>query len=466
MRKIIFAFMIVFCSIFSLSADIIKVGDDKEMHFSIGPYNGSYNIDMRADYYPQYVNGQNVPNWEFATKPMHSTDTDKYWDSQMIAAVTMYNIPKTVQHEGKSYSIKDSDSVHIKVSVDCANGFYFNSQSNPSIIRPFNLYGKTVYVKQTGYMDGSQSFGSTAMTSYDNKLIFLTPPYDNSWTTDTIGSIFTSDYNAFWMDLIISLPFDEGGISRTGVMVGGAQYPLIDANDYTALVSVTGELSITYVASDGDIYEFSYTKSLSIPFSGYSNAIVGYEEDKTSIYINTSTANINLNREYTGRWIDIGSIDFMQNFLYSNGVKQPSASEGKAVSRIFFSASSDPFTQNADGFRFVHRNAGNVLTSNNSVRFSLRFEGTGDSADQGNKYFDGKGYTSSADMMDGIVGEYITSHCDNNEYVLHTEYNKRRLHYHSIQGDLSILVDDNPDTMQVGSYFADVYVHIIANDLL
>ena len=228
--------MIVFCSIFSLSADIIKVGDDKEMHFSIGPYNGSYNIDMRADYYPQYVNGQNVPNWEFATKPMHSTDTDKYWDSQMIAAVTMYNIPKTVQHEGKSYSIKDSDSVHIKVSVDCANGFYFNSQSNPSIIRPFNLYGKTVYVKQTGYMDGSQSFGATAMTSYDNKLIFLTPPYDNSWTTDTIGSIFTSDYNAFWMDLIISLPFDEGGISRTGVMVGGAQYPLIDSNDYTALV--------------------------------------------------------------------------------------------------------------------------------------------------------------------------------------------------------------------------------------
>ena len=56
---------------------------------------------------------------------------------------------------------------------------------------------------------------------------------------------------------------------------------------------------------------------------------------------------------------------------------------------------------------------------------------------------------------------HIKSTCHNNEDLAHSI---GRVHFHSIDGDLSIMVADNPDTMQAGTYYADVYVHVIAED--
>lgn len=435
-----------------------------KINFSLAPFTGSSGINMRSDLYPQYDVG-NVSSFEWIAGGLSALNKDKtkYGNENIVAMAAVYGISRWYnKDEGQNpYTMDETNPITLKITADCASGFNFVSQSNPSIVRPFTLF---IYPKY------SVNNGSHKPLLSNENLISLTPPYDNTKeyvldrkvelnNENDFGNKDQANYINIWFDVIVSLPLDDNGVSQQGVMAGGVLYPLIDASDYSALVTLTLELTLRYKQDNGpEINEVKITKTLPIPFSGYSSALGANEPDKSAIYINTTTANINLNPKYTGRWVNIGSINY-EHYIADHLTAQPTDESDK--SRIFFSASSDPFVPNTNGFRFIHSKAGKVLTSNNSVPFTLRFTGTGYSSNVGSKEFDGRGCTSSSNMMVEIEGESIVSTCHNNEDFAHSI---GMVHFHSIDGDLSIMVDDNPDTMQAGTYYADVYVHVITED--
>lgn len=438
-----------------------------KINFSLAPFTGSSGINMRSDLYPQYDVG-NVSSFEWMAGGLSALNKDKtkYGNENIVAMAAVYGISRwynTNNTDPKDpYTMDETNPITLKITADCASGFNFVSQSNPSIVRPFSLF---IYPKY------SVNNGSHKPLLSNENLISLTPPYDNTkeYVLDRkkveLNDFWNKDqanYINIWFDVIVSLPLDENGVSQQGVMAGGKLYPLVDASDYSALVTLTLELTLRYKQDNGpEINEVKYTKTLPIPFSGYSSALGANEPDKSAIYINTTTANINLNRNYTGRWVNIGSINY-EHYIADKLASQPECDSANAKSKIFFSASSDPFVSNTNGFRFIHSKAGKVLTSNNSVPFTLRFTGTGYSSNGGSVEFDGRGYTESSNMMEGIKGKSIISTCHNKENFVHSVI--KTVHFHSIDGDLSIMVDDNPDTMQAGTYYADVYVHVIAED--
>ncbi len=458
---------------FWIADDGPNTSSEYKINFSFAPFTGSSGINMRSDFYPQY-DVKYPDGFKWVGSGLSALNKNEYCNENIVAMASVYGISRwynknltsdTTQKE--PYTMHSVDSIILKITADCASGFNFVSQSNPSIVRPFTLFIYPKYCVNQGIESG---FTNDHNPIFQNEnLISLTPPYDNTKEIVLNGeSVLTSsdlyfwnkdqaNYLNIWFDVIVSLPLDENGVSQQGVIAGGKLYPLVDASDYSALVTLTLELTLRYKQDNGtEINEVKFTKTLPIPFSGYSSALGANEPDKSAIYINTTTANINLNPNYTGRWVNIGSINYEQ-YLGSAPV---SSTDEK--SKIFFSASSDPFVPNTNGFRFIHSKAGKVLTSNNSVPFTLRFTGTGYSSGDGSVEFDGRGYTSSSNMMGGIEGNSILSTCHNDENFAHSVVG--RVHFHSIDGDLSIMVDDNPDTMQAGTYYADVYVHVIAED--
>lgn len=473
MKRLTSLVLLLFIALSFVSAEQYIIGkkgndynNDYIIEFSIVPFTGSTGINMRDTRYPQYdVSISSGLSWiSGGLDNLGRSNTSHYVNDNMIAAIGIYGIRRWYNEDSTRavhYTLDyGNDPIKIKVTANCSSNFSFVSQSNPSITRPFSLFCYPMYA-----VSGT-SGNHTPIQS--GKIISFTPPNDNTYSLelDTDNEL-VNDSASFWdtendrdlniwFDIIGSLPLDENGVSQQGVMVGSQLYPLIDANDYSALVSFTVDLTLRYKLDGGtEIKEISYSKTLPVPFSGYSSAISTVTPSKAAIYINTTTANINLNRAYTGRWVDIGTITYEQ-YLGTNGSSKPSHTDEK--SRIFFSASSDPTVQNANGFRFIHKNAGNVLTSNNSVPFTLRFTGTGKSSSVGDVEFDGKGYTTSGNLMSGIVGESILSTCINTETITHSQ---GYFHFHTIDGDMSIMVDDNSDTMQAGTYYADIYVHII-----
>jgi len=440
---------------------------DYTIEFSIVPFTGSTEINMRDTRYPQYsLNNSSGITWiSGGLDNLGRNKTSNYVNDNMIAAIAIYGIRRKFYVDSTkavSYTLDyDNDPIKIKITANCSSNFSFVSQSNPSITRPFSLFCYPMY--------GVAGTNSNHTPIQTGKIISFTPPNDNTYSLELDKDVtlvngsnsFWNERNDYdlniWFDVIGSLPLDEDGVSQQGVMVGSQLYPLVDAADYSALVSFTCDLTLRYKndAYPYDIKTIPYSKTLPVPFSGYSESVNTVTRSKAAIYINTVTSNINLNRAYTGRWVNIGNITYEQ-YIGTTGATQPSHTDEK--SRIFFSASADPTVQNSNGFRFIHKNAGNVLTSNNSVPFALRFTGTGNSASVGDVEFDGKGYTTAGNLMSGIVGESILSTCINTETIKHSQ---GYFHFHTIDGDLSIMVEDNADTMQAGTYYADIYVHII-----
>lgn len=476
MKRLTIFILLIAVALSFVSAEQFTIGkkgndytNDYIIDFSIVPFTGSTGINMRDERYPQYdVNSSSGLSWTGGgLDNLGRNNTSYYVNDNMIAAIAIYGIRRWYNVDSTRsvhYTLDyGNDPIKIKVTANCSSNFSFVSQSNPSITRPFSLFCYPMYAV-SGYSGNHKAIQS-------GKIISFTPPNDNTYSLELDSDADLSYYYDFWdanydvdlniwFDIIGSLPLDENGVSQQGVMVGSKLYPLVDADDYSALVSFTVDLTLRYKNDNdsSDIKTMTFSKTLPVPFSGYSSAVSSVTPSKAAIYINTTTANINLNRAYTSRWVDIGNITYEQ-YLGTAGSSAPSHSDEK--SRIFFSASSDPTVQNSNGFRFIHKNAGNVLTSNNSVPFILRFTGTGNSLSVGSVEFDGKGYTSSSSMMDGIVGESILSTCINTETIKHSQ---GYFHFHTIDGDLSIMVEDNSDTMQAGTYYADIYVHIITEE--
>ena len=256
-------------------------------------------------------------------------------------------------------------------------------------------------------------------------------------------------YDAFnwmhlWADIVLVLP-GTVNTANDSVTYNNVVYPLIEADDYTALVTITMEYG-------GQI------KSITIPFSGF------YEKGNTlkdtsvcSLLVNPYSTAAHLSiTEDRGSWVPVGSLDFMLSTASNNS---PDAKVKITEPRIFASSSSDPEAGAADDFRLVHESAtfNTPLTQTNSIGFDVRIRNLNADGGTSSCVFDG-----TATQQDIVNG---------NKAAIEPAYIKASLNhdgtdksYYLYNGEIEVMMDPGTNVMLEGRYTGTVYIHVIADE--
>lgn len=246
-----------------------------------------------------------------------------------------------------------------------------------------------------------------------------------------------------WADIVLVLPGTVNS-ANDSVTYNNVVYPLIEADDYTALVTITMEYG-------GQI------KSITIPFSGF------YEKGNTlkdtsvcSLLVNPYSTAAHLSiTEDRGSWVPVGSLDFMLSTASNNS---PDAKVKITEPRIFASSSSDPKAGVADDFRLVHESAtfNTPLTQTNSIGFDVRI-----------RNLNADGGTSSC-VFDGTATQQDI--VDRNKAAIEPAYIKASLNhdgtdksYYLYNGEIEVMMDPGTNVMLEGRYTGTVYIHVIAD---
>ena len=462
------------------------------MLFVLYPHDGSYDINLRDvnHYYPERKDGATVvwggDNEE--PEPSIAGQSGSYYQFQMVAfgilegfyvshsfeddddsGNTMYRV--TWDYENKSFP-------PIEVTVDCSSDFKFVSQSDTSYKRPFELYLIRNYESVNAPGAGSGQTERTVIKINDSS------PHD----VEFVGSA-NNEYVNLWFDLIVGLP---GEMDDNGVLYENIYYPLSDATDYTAEVTITMEWEMEYQLQRRDkgplgvLWQDWYNvdsgtkrifKTITIPFSGYCS-FSAPEESVGSLYISTTaeSQNINLNPDYVSP-VKVADISYLYNF--GSGVPgsyKPVYEENENNRAwLFLSASPDPWSNSeSNHFRMYHVEAGSNADEYNSVPFMVYVEDT----DGSGQYVEFSGNAEAYDFIPtgGASDDFIRTECnfgksrseyrfwdwDKFDYVTNPE---QRYHYHSFDGEVWVEVTPEVDIMAAGRYVGDIYVHVIAEDV-
>lgn len=344
-------------------------------------------------------------------------------------------------HKGGSSS---TDGNQVKDWYASLNGNI--SENNPSTILKFRYNPIT---------DESDFYGSRIEVldniSDDERLVKETQTQTGTKSND-LGE---SD---LWADIVLVLPGTVNTANDT-VTYNNVVYPLIEADDYTALVTITMEYG-------GQI------KTITIPFSGF------YEKGNTlkdtsvcSLLVNPYSTAAHLNIEQDrGKWIPVGSLDFMLSTATSSNTKYPV---------IFASSNRDPEAINADEFRLVHESAtfNTPLTQTNSIGFDVRIRNLNADGGTSSYIFDGTATLMSVAAKLGNL-TYVTD-SGNNQYpssgdwggivpaktyaeLDHVEGVDKS--YYLYNGEIEVMMDPGTNVMLEGRYTGTVYIHVIANE--
>lgn len=260
-----------------------------------------------------------------------------------------------------------------------------------------------------------------------------------------------------WADIVLVLPGTVNTANDT-VTYNNVVYPLIEADDYTALVTITMEYG-------GQI------KSITIPFSGF------YEKDNTvkeesvcSLLVDPYSTSAHLNIEQDrGKWIPVGSLDFMLSTATNTNTKNPV---------IFASSNRDPEAINADEFRLVHESAtfNTPLTQTNSIGFDVRIRNLNADGGTASYIFDGTATLMSvADKLGNLT---YGKDNGNNQYpssgdwggIVPAKIYSKLQHddteksYYLYNGEIEVMMDPGTNVMLEGRYTGTVYIHVIANE--
>ena len=317
------------------------------------------------------------------------------------------------------------------------------SISNPTFKRPFEIEFNPSY----GSI-GNLFRGSGFKLSNDN------PVYQFYMNTN---------YSNFWFDVVVCLPVkDLGGNSyamdyesdRLTVVENGRDvvYPLIEASDYTALVTIKIE--------HDDLLK---PIELVIPFSGY------YKHDTTannhknnsqyfvSLDVQTypESKNLDLGVNNRGKWISVGYISFLINGGADGGSKPNNVA-------IFLSSSSDStvagdkFTLKKDDLSYS-----DALTATNSINFEVQvigedgtistFDGT-DRLDDPNK--------TISQLPSNFIRLYGNTGVKN---IVFNDpgHNGLQKNYRSYNGTMQVKIQQSDVTLASGKYEGDIYIHVI-----
>ncbi len=386
------------------------LAEETKPSFKIGPFAGFTGIPIGNN------NFKGGSDWS-ETK----NQAGYYDDDEMIAMIKLSGI--SAAYKSSAFTI----------SINCPNGMYMTSLSHPDFKRPFEIY---FYPKTDG------TGGTTLKLSNSN-------PVGTFTTTKSVSGTWNQ-----WFDVVLVLPGTvDAENDRLIVEENGQQiiYPLIEANDYSAVVTIT-------VDFDGA----SSQGSLTLPFTGYyegsTASLTKSSENPASLAINMypGASNINLDVSNRGVWIPVCSLSYMY-FLgkFSNNYKS-------TRNAIFLSSSSDPFIA-GDKFVLVKDDISHdtQLTSANSINFEAKlvdlktgnensFDGT-DSVLSSTTFEDLEKSYPSFVLLDGAVEmvEYGGVH------------EKKAAVYREYQAEMQIKLEQSDVTLLQGKYEGEIYVHVI-----
>ncbi len=434
MRKsIILAFILIIISLEHLAA----------VYLEVAPFNGAYGVSMSNEF---YTGGDYK-----GTDESGFDDAKHYSNNELIAVGGLQDL---------SESDYENFGNELKISVSCPNGLYFVSQSNPAFRRPFELLlvwtdqrsythqkwaGWGVYKSEektdNQYKEYGKSYVSELNPATYGKMRdwILQDDYSESWG---YGDKYTDQELDFWCDIVLVLPGEL--IPGTDIIEAEdeygrlVQYPLIEAADYTALVTITFEY--------GDLPP----KSITIPFSGY------YERNNTvkkegvcSMLIEptAAAAQLSITRD-RGSWVTVGTLEFMQS-TFESPLSKPV---------IFASSSPDPKFKE-DKFRMVHESVAfnTPLTSTNSIGYKVRIRNTG-STGTGSYEFYGD------ESIDNVINSGYGSFGIVPEVTPAKMQHSNTMDYYSYSGDIDVMLDAGSNFMKAGRYSGTVYIHVVADE--
>ena len=490
-RILLFLIIFSFCSLSAFTYPWENIEDhssysdylarqNREEYLLLTPYygaRGGINI-VDSNYNNVYSDGTDdkVYNWSDSSGTLDRyTDPfpGAYSDAEMIAMGGVYDITP--------YDEPGSFDEPLTVTITCPNDFYLVSQSNPAYKRPFEII-----LRQSNAMGGIKSehrdliWNDDSSTSYDinggrsEPMLFsepisedLTFDYDlaaaenssffNFTKQDAInGSYNNGDtevrvYCGFWFDLIINLPMDSYDAIRDAITVDGVTYPLIEANDYTAIVTIT----ISYEGR---------SKSITIPFSGYYDRGSVELESTASLIVDTYASAGNLSIESDrGVWVPVGKMDFM---AFKGTEANQSTMLQWSNPKIFISSSSDPTVNSTGEFKLVHTNVryDTPLTDSNSIGFTVRARSLTSGGNTAVATFRGEDTISSITGTGGggISVSQIASYSDaGNINNITGGHQNASLNYYSYSGEIDVMLDPGDNIMYEGVYKGNMYIHVI-----
>lgn len=470
----------------------------------IAPYEGAFGVPLGSKAYNGGDNG-----FEDATGP--NVNAGKYSDSEIVAIAEFQDI------KGSDITAYGQE---VKITVSCPNGMFFVSQSNSAFRFPFEL--QLIWTDQTGYEydvyqrtrvstgagwiiwdEGEWSNWTKYRTevrdsNVQNKQWYIDRNYNNfikdtdpdvdlpfrseafqtideldslagnpngSWSnagtkyTETQESAIRVGFDSMdlWADIVLVLPGTVNTANDT-VTYNNVVYPLIEADDYTALVTITMEYG-------GQI------KSITIPFSGF------YEKDNTvkeesvcSLLVNPYSTAAHLSiAEDRGTWVPVGSLDFMLSTATNTNTTNPV---------IFASSSSNPEAA-ADEFRLVHESAtfNTPLTQTNSIGFDVRIRNLNADGGTSSYIFDGTATQVSVEAK--LAGLSYEKDSEQNQYpssrdwggivpakiYSKLQHDNAEKSYYLYNGEIEVMMDPGTNVMLQGRYTGTVYIHVIADEV-
>lgn len=394
------------------------------VNVSIVPYAGAYGVNMASN---KYRGNENTFAIDKNYTWVEGSVNDASFNS--LRGRTGYTDDMMIATGGVSGLTEVQGSYYI-LTATCENGFYFKSQSNPNFVRPFEIVIVTRFDEngpKTGYTDDVIVMNSSG----DSEPVY----YDDEATSDRM-----------WFDLVLCLPLDDDPVAGTNYVEANDQrFPLVQADDYTALVT----LNLTAYDQKGNILD---TDTISIPFSGYYNGQItqGRNNDRMSLMFTPSGNAGNLNiLLHAGTPMPVGKIDFL---LDAGG-----NSYNYYYARIFLSSSNEPDDSTAQDFRLVHNSVGSsdTLTNYNSIGYSIVMMGAEGSAGTGVRTFEGSDYIDdNGNVSNAIVPRMISEQPAWGTQRTYFEYG----------GDIYVNIDVPETVMLPGDYHDRVYVHVVTDD--
>ena len=423
MKRIV-VFVLIIYSVFSLSA---------EATLEIAPYTGGYGIPIAS---PNYLGGI----WKKPTDKDFN-DTKNYTDNEMIALGGLQNLSR------------DEFNAHggnLKVTITCDNGFYLVSQSHPAFKRPFEF--QLVWKYQLKYQNSwGDSWGGETVVNSDDRISAntdssSTQSIGNSWQWGDAPTIY------FWFDLVLILPGEIKSDSDTLVVTENGrqvEYPLIEADDYAAVVTITIEY--------GDLVPATIT----IPFTGYyKRGEYKKSDDVCSLLVTPTSEAAHLSiPEDRGTWQTVGTLDFMLSTYRSDASSSPYVDNPV----IFASSSRDADDTTADVFRLVHESVGfnTPLTQTNSIQYTVRLRKTQGLGTESYE-FDGTGNIEDVRQSppDPNGGESYGIVPVREQRQLN---NAPEMDYYAYTGEVEVMLEPGSNVMYEGRYTGTIYIHVVAD---
>ena len=377
--------------------------------FKYAPYDGFSGIPIGSRYYK----GGSKWDYDNETNKTGQYGEGTYSNKEMLALITLADIEK--KYYTKPFT----------VSVSCPNGMYLTSLSNPEFKRPFKLYFYPV-------LTGSKR-GVPFELSNSNPVHLYYPSEDTKFNDFT-----PFDGWDLWFDVVLYLPGTVDTSNDRLIDDDGTIYPLIKANDYSAIVTIS-------VNHDGA----SAPMSMIIPFTGYydGSAIpLNNAELPVSLGVETypEASNINLAVENRGQWITVGRVNLLLN--------------GKKKMAMFLSSSPSADVE-GDAFIMVKDDLSYdaQLTSVNSIGFEVQMV---DTSSGETKLFDGTAKVNYSDSITSLT-DFVLLVNDVVPVDFTSTHNSIKKSFRQYEGEIQVKLERSDVTLLEGRYEGEIYIHVL-----